>query len=209
MCGFSNSILGRGDAVKSNRSGRQCFTLRENSIIKMDSGEPGNSGGITALDWMKGVQIIKKYKWPAVILLVGLVLILLPGSSGSETQDRGIIEEPDNILSVEEALSEILSKVQGAGKVRVMLTVASGEETTYQCNSSISENGSERIDTVIISDSDRKEQGLIKQINPPVYLGAIVVCQGADSPAVRWNIIEAVSAVTGLRTDKISVLKMN
>lgn len=158
---------------------------------------------------MKGVQIIKKYKWPAVILLVGLVLILLPGSSGSETQDRGIIEEPDNILSVEEALSEILSKVQGAGKVRVMLTVASGEETTYQCNSSISENGSERIDTVIISDSDRKEQGLIKQINPPVYLGAIVVCQGADSPAVRWNIIEAVSAVTGLRTDKISVLKMN
>ena len=161
------------------------------------------------MDWMKGVQIIKKYKWPAVILLVGLVLILLPGSSGSETQDRGIIEEPDNILSVEEALSEILSKVQGAGKVRVMLTVASGEETTYQCNSSISENGSERIDTVIISDSDRKEQGLIKQINPPVYLGAIVVCQGADSPAVRWNIIEAVSAVTGLRTDKISVLKMN
>lgn len=161
------------------------------------------------MDWMKVTQFMKKYKWPMVILLVGFVLILLPTGAGSKAQDSGIIEAPDNILSVEEALSEILSKVHGAGKVRVMLTVASGEETTYQCNSSISENGSQKIDTVIISDSDRKEQGLIRQINPPVYLGAIIVCQGADSPAVRWTLIEAVSAVTGLRTDKISVLKMN
>ena len=161
------------------------------------------------MDWIKLTQIIKKYKWPAIILLLGIVLLMLPAGHGDEKQDSGIIEQSDNILSVEEALSEILSKVQGAGKVRVMLTVASGEETTYQCNSSISENGNEKIDTVIISDSDRTEQGLIKQVNPPVYLGAIVVCQGADSPAVRLNLIEAVSAVTGLRTDKISVLKMN
>jgi stage III sporulation protein AG len=42
----------------------------------------------------------------------------------------------------------------------------------------------------------------------PQYLGAIVVCQGADRSDVRLAIVEAVSALTGLGADKISVLKM-
>ena len=39
-------------------------------------------------------------------------------------------------------------------------------------------------------------------------MGAIVVCQGGDNATVRLAIIEAVSNVTGLGADKISVLKM-
>lgn len=150
----------------------------------------------------------KKYAWPAIILLAGMVLLLLPGKDPQETEGQGIIETADNIMSLEEALSEILSTVQGAGKVKVMLSVASGEETLYQSNRNLSENGSGKEDTVIISDSQRNELGLIKQINPPVYQGAIVVCQGADSPAVRLALTEAVARVTGLTMDKISILKM-
>ena len=150
----------------------------------------------------------KKYAWPAIILLTGIVLLLLPGKDPQETEGQGIIETADNIMSLEEALSEILSTVQGAGKVKVMLSVASGEETLYQSNRNLSENGSGKEDTVIISDSQRNELGLIKQINPPVYQGAIVVCQGADSPAVRLALTEAVARVTGLTMDKISILKM-
>ena len=61
---------------------------------------------------------------------------------------------------------------------------------------------------MIITDSDRKEEGLITQVDPPVYQGAIIVCQGADRGAVRLAIVEAVSRVTGLGADRISVLKM-
>ena len=42
----------------------------------------------------------------------------------------------------------------------------------------------------------------------PVYQGAIILCQGADSPSVRLAITQAVSKVTGLPTDRIAVLKM-
>jgi len=35
-----------------------------------------------------------------------------------------------------------------------------------------------------------------------------VVCQGADDPAVRLAVSQAVSSVTGISTDRISVLKM-
>ena len=48
----------------------------------------------------------------------------------------------------------------------------------------------------------------MRQENPAQYLGVIVVCEGADSPAVRLAIVEAVSDVTGLGADRISVLKM-
>ena len=160
------------------------------------------------MDRIKLAEYGKKYGWTAVILLIGIVLLLIPGNGSDENQDPGIIESMDNILSLEEALSEILSTVQGAGKVRVMLSVASGEETIYQNDTNTQENGSGRQDTVIVSDSDRNELGLVKQINPPVYRGAIVVCQGADSPVVRLAVTEAVATVTGLTSDKISILKM-
>ena len=42
----------------------------------------------------------------------------------------------------------------------------------------------------------------------PVYQGAVVVCEGAERAAVRLAIVEAVSSLTGLGSDKISVIKM-
>lgn len=39
--------------------------------------------------------------------------------------------------------------------------------------------------------------------------GAAVVCQGADSAAVRLDVTEAMRCYTGLRTDRIVIFKMN
>ena len=49
---------------------------------------------------------------------------------------------------------------------------------------------------------------MITQVIPASYMGAIVVCQGGDRPSVKLAIVKAVSDVTGLTSDKISVLKM-
>ena len=38
--------------------------------------------------------------------------------------------------------------------------------------------------------------------------GCVVVCEGADSPAVVWEVVSAVAAYTGIGSDKISVFKM-
>ena len=92
-----------------------------------------------------------------------------------------------------------------------MLTVASGTETIYQTNSDSSTGGdtqTTRYETVTVTDASRNQSGLIRQVNPPNYLGVIVVCQGADSPSVKLAIVDAVSKITGLGADRISVLKM-
>ena len=74
--------------------------------------------------------------------------------------------------------------------------------------SSAGDSNNQTLKTVIITDSQRSESGLIRQVNPAAYKGAIVVCQGADSPSVRLAVTQAVSKITGLGTDSICVLKM-
>lgn len=156
-------------------------------------------------------RYLKKYSYVALILGVGILLMLLPsGNSDAEAQtDPTTSTQPQQ--SPQEALEEILSQIQGAGKVKVLLTVAAGESIVYQTdeNSSAGTDSSTRkVETVIITDAGKAQQGLVQQVNPPVYLGAVVVCQGADSAAVRLAVTEAVADATGLSTDKISVLKM-
>ena len=169
------------------------------------------------MDWIaikgKLTSAGKKYRYPLLLLLVGIVLVLLPTkeTTGKKLAEPGITEVDGNMLSMETQLAEILSTVAGAGKVRVMLSVSAGEETIYQTDtddSHTADSDSVKKDTVIITDSSRSESGLVRQIVPPKYLGAVVVCQGADSPSVRLSIVEAVAKLTGLGTDRITVLKM-
>lgn len=158
----------------------------------------------------KLMQFLQKYKYVALVLVIGVVLMLIPGEK-EVALETVITANQGSILSVEERLAQILKHVKGAGEVQVLLTEASGEETIYQINEDISTSdtsSSTQRDTVTVTDSQRNEQGLVRQQNPPKYLGAIVVCQGGDQPTVRLAIIDAISKVTGLGADKISVLKM-
>lgn len=157
----------------------------------------------------KVLNLVKQYKYVFLMIAVGLILLLFPATEKAKETD--ISPQQVNILTLEQQLSAILSSVKGAGDVQIFLSQATGEEILYQTDQNYSTSGDSydnRTDTVTVSGSDREETGLIRQINPPVYKGAIIVCQGADNPAVRLAIVEAVSRVTGLGTDKISVLKM-
>ena len=106
---------------------------------------------------------------------------------------------------LEEELEEILSQISGVGKTDVLLTEFSGSETIYQSDSGYNLSGN---DTVILTDSNRSQYGLVRQILSPVYKGAVVVCKGADSASVRLAVVDAVMRATGLSSDCISVLKM-
>ena len=169
------------------------------------------------MDWIdlreKATELFKKYRYVLLVLLAGLFLMLLPegDDSAEETQEPQQVVVQAEEKDLQDSLAEILGCIEGAGKVKVLLTQAAGEKTVYQTDEDISADGDSsnvRRETVIVSGSDRAEAGLVQQVNPPVYMGAIVLCQGADSPSVRLAIVEAVANATGLTTDKISVLKM-
>lgn len=160
----------------------------------------------------KAIIFVKKYRYVILICLLGVVLMLLPERKESKSKDLEFpSEQIETSEDLAEQLAQIIGKIRGAGKVEVMLTVSAGAQTIYQTDpkgSFSADSGSDQQETVLITSSDKNQAGLIKQILPERYLGAIVVCQGADDPAVRLAIVEAVSDVTGLSTDKISVLRM-
>ena len=141
--------------------------------------------------------ILTKYRYVLLVALAGLGLMLIPsGPAEAEPVPTAAVEE-----SLESRLEAILGRIEGAGEVKVLLTEDRGGEVFYQTEG---EDGK----TVLISGADRSESGLVRTTQPPSYRGAVVVCRGADSAAVRLAVVEAVANATGLGTARITVLKM-
>lgn len=163
------------------------------------------------MDWIANkktvLDYLKKYKFMILVLLVGMVLMMWPDAGETKEVPTPATRE----LSLQESLEKILEKISGAGQVSVLLTQSAGEETIYQTdeNSSVQDSASStQRQTVLVSGSGREEIGLIKKVKAPTYLGAVVVCQGADNASVRLAVVEAVRSATGLSSDRITVLKM-
>jgi stage III sporulation protein AG len=152
---------------------------------------------------------VRKYRFVVLILLIGIGLMVIPFGSGEADDTSPQVPMPTQ-QDISEQLREILTEIDGAGEVSVMLSIRTGISTVYQSDGSQTDgdNRSSRLDTVIITDENRAQTGLIQHIVYPEYRGAIVVCQGADNLQVRLDIMEAVARITGLGMDKISVLKM-
>lgn len=157
-------------------------------------------------------HIFTQYRYPFLILLLGLFLMTRPDKRSefpkSQTvETSSVIDQP----SLAEELSVLLSQMEGAGEVKVLLTEEIGEEICYQEDvqaSSDAHSTNERLNTVILSDSARNQTGMIRQVKPPQYQGAIILCRGADSASVRLALVEAVANAAGIKSNHISVLKM-
>ncbi|MDR1298825.1 MAG: hypothetical protein LBJ84_01060 [Oscillospiraceae bacterium] len=163
---------------------------------------------------------LKKGGWAAIVLIVGFALFLLPGGNSGQSEDEG---GADARLTVEFSLreqenrmSETLSEIAGAGRVRVMLTLSTGTEQILQKDSSGSSKGpgdsgaeSEHSEsTVIISRGGSVQSAVAAKYLYPKYQGALVVADGAGRADIRLELMRAVSGLTGLGADKITVSKM-
>lgn len=120
-------------------------------------------------------------------------------------------------------LENILSKMNGVGKVNVLVTYSESSQIVAMYNENTKETSTEEKDetggTRIIKESDtqkdviyQEENGEKKPITQktvmPKIEGAIITAQGANDIDVKTNIIQAVEAVTGLATHKIQVFEM-
>ncbi len=159
----------------------------------------------------KLLDLIKKYKYPVVIFVIGILLMTIPTKQVNSQNQPSEPVVSQGKMDVAQELEQILTQIRGVGKVSVMLTQAAGESYLYQYDEDVQIDGSgssSRKDTVIITDSNRNQSPVISQILPPKYLGAIIVCQGAEDPSVKLAVVAAVSRITGLGADMICVLKM-
>lgn len=161
--------------------------------------------------WLLGkLKKLEAVKYPLLVLLLGAGLLLIPWGGGNTEQAAKPIQTEETVDLAAE-LEALLTQLEGAGEVRVLLTVAEGVSHTYQTDLQTSADGTtteRQEETVLVSDGAGGETPITRTTTYPTYQGAVVLCQGADSAAVRLNIIKAVSSLTGLGSDRITVMKM-
>lgn len=156
---------------------------------------------------------LAKYKYVFLVAALGAVLLLWPTGRQAES-GTGPEAAPDSgaaeLRQTEEAMEAILGKISGVGRVDVMLTLSGGSELVLAQDGALRYSGSSQAPdnyertTQTVTDAGGV---VVTQEKTPTYRGALVVCEGGDSDAVRLQVIAAVSALTGLGSDRIAVVK--
>ena len=158
-------------------------------------------------------KIWDRYKYAALVALAGAGLLLWPVLEPPEENRQEAVtlqESPD----IRREMEEILGAMDGVGQVKVMLTVDSDGERqlaqdtvlSYSGETAAPEDYSRKSETVLLDGSGGDETVVVKRTYP-TYRGALVVCQGGGSAEVRLAVTQAVSALTGLPMDRVTVAK--
>ena len=81
-------------------------------------------------------DILKKYRFAALVALAGVVLMLLPGKKDSMPDAETAEGETFSLEETERRMAEVLGAMDGVGRVQVMLTLRSGETLSLAEDSS-------------------------------------------------------------------------
>ena len=161
-------------------------------------------------------EFIKKSKYVLVVILLGVVLISLPQNDKENIGETAVsVQEEFSLAKEEQRIAKALSKIEGAGEVTVVLTVRSSGETVIAKDMEsyvMEENGESRQElsssVVTVSEGSQKESPVTIEVVYPEYLGALIVAEGAGNAETKLKLTQAVAALTGLSTEKITVVKM-
>ena len=128
----------------------------------------------------------KRFIRIAVIVALGAVALIfissfVPISSGDDKRDA---EAYTNELRTQ--LLNIVSHIDGVGKVEIFLTMDNAGESVY------------------LKNSDTKT----KSIEPTVR-GVVIVCSGGDDPVVVQRVLSAVTRSLSISSDKVCITKLS
>lgn len=168
----------------------------------------------------KLTALASRYKYIILMIVVGIGFMLIP-SGGKEENAVSAKENAGkssySLSETQEHMEKILSQIDGVGRAEVMLTVSSGSQLVYQENREVSYTGTvdvpedytSQTETVLLDHGNIGQEALQTQEIYPPYIGALVVCDGAGNSSTTLKVKEAVSVLTGLGADRISVVKRN
>ena len=167
------------------------------------------------LDWpklaLRWKEALGKYKYVLLVIGLGVVLMALPttgqrdkGQEGAQAPAEGF-----DLEAFEEKMERALSQVEGAGEVRVVLTQGSNGRQRLAQDQERDREGGGSSTTVTVGRGSGQQEVVPLQTLAPEFRGALVVCPGGGNPRIQLRLLEAVSALTGLGTDRISICKGN
>ncbi len=164
---------------------------------------------------IKWAELWKKYKFVVLILLVGFILMLVPSHKKQTTavKEKATQQENFSLEEAENKMEAILSQIDGVGQLDLMLTLKSGSQLELAQNAEKSQKNGDasetrtQNETVTINQGGGYQEIVVTGQTYPIYQGALVVCEGADDSAVRLAVTDAITSLTGLGADKITIVR--
>lgn len=147
----------------------------------------------------------KRVKLLVLMGLAGLALLAVSAWLPTESTAPPAVQgesTADYAAQLEQRLTALISRVEGAGKAVVMVTLESGSESVYA-----TDTDSDGSSTHVLLGSGRAD-GLVETVQTPRILGVAVVCEGGGSAAVQGRVTALLEALTGLGASHITVAKM-
>ncbi len=170
----------------------------------------------------------KKIRSNMFLALMAGILLLAAGkgfsSFGGEKKEAPAAETAaekslGNDEATERRMAEVLSKIEGAGQVDVMLTYRRTEERTVAQEETREETYTEdngkvaetlRLETTVVLTEDGRGNSspLILSASSPEVEGVVIVAEGGGDPLVCSALNQAAQALLDVPAHKIAVLKM-
>lgn len=159
----------------------------------------------------------------AIIVLIVINTFFDNNQSNKNANLVQTVSKKDSItgdVNLEKKLEGILSKINGAGKVSVMVSYSNevlkqpmtDVKTTTTVVSEKDSNGGERKteetsteENVIYEQNGNNKTPMLKQNVLPTIIGVIVVADGAGNTNVKENLIRAVTAAVDVPNHRIQV----
>jgi len=171
-----------------------------------------------------------------LLIILGISLMVVPGMFLGKKENAFPPETPresseiinntsssSSLVSLEEVLARqavnILSQVEGVGRVAVAVSLASGSEQDYACNvtnqkSTIEEKTTDGGGRVTNEVNEKAEYVLVQGRNEPLLLkekspqikGVLVVAEGAKNVEIKIQLSRAVQSLFALPAHRIIIL---
>ena len=119
------------------------------------------------------------------------------------------------IKTTEKELEELLENINGAGEVKVMITLETCYENVFakgynekNDNKTDSYKSESEEEYIIIKNGSNNEECLVVQVYEPTVKGVAVIAQGGGNIQVKNAITQTVCSLFDISTAKVSVEKM-
>lgn len=156
------------------------------------------------------LEKIRKNKKLQLILIVTLILIILftlifSSNNNEEKSAQNTDEITTYVNNLENKLSNVLSQIEGAGSVSVIITVESGWETVLAMKTITQTdiNGATTTESTPILVNGKTV--VVKELYPKI-VGVLVVASGAKNISVMTKLQQATTSLLDVDINKIEIL---
>ncbi|MBQ7408412.1 MAG: hypothetical protein IJW13_03975 [Clostridia bacterium] len=149
---------------------------------------------------LKKVKIEYVIAIAAVVAIIALTFSSFNSNNQNASSATSSVEGYVNML--EEKLSTNLSKINGAGKVSVIISVQRGVTNEIATEKTIEGNVSEEVPILVSG-----KPIVLAEIYPEIT-GVVIIAKGANNLIVKASLMAAAQTFLNVSSDKIEILTM-